>query len=81
MDEMTKSMGQPIKNIGESRKKPTKKVAEARLEPWSIIFCSIPHLVQKLRKKSDELFIIKNQNESGKYMHPLSRSEVTYRKC
>jgi hypothetical protein len=81
MDEMTNLMGKPIKNIGESRKKPTKKVAEARLEPWSIIFCSIPHLVQKLRKKKTGLFIIKNQNGSGKHMHPLPRSEVTYSKC
>jgi hypothetical protein len=78
---MTNPVGQPIKNIGESRKNPTKKVEEARLEPWSIIFCSIPHLVQKRREKSDGLFIIKNQNESGKHMHSLSRSEVTYRKC
>jgi hypothetical protein len=54
MDEMTNLMGQPIKNIGESRKKPTKKVAGARLEPWSIIFCSITHLVQKLREKSED---------------------------
>jgi hypothetical protein len=81
MDEMTNLMGQPIKNIGESREKPTKKVAGARLEPWSIIFCSITHLVQKLREKSDGLFIIKNQNESGRHMHPLPRSEVTCRKC
>jgi hypothetical protein len=69
------------KTLANPGKKPTKKVAEARLEPWSIIFCSIPHLVQKLRKKSDGLLIIKNQNESGKHMYPLSRSEVTYRKC
>jgi hypothetical protein len=32
MDKMTNLVGQPFKNIGESRKKPTKKVAAARLE-------------------------------------------------
>jgi hypothetical protein len=38
-------------------------VEEARLEPWSIIFCSIPHLVQKRREKSDGLFVIDVQNK------------------
>jgi hypothetical protein len=64
------------------QEKPNEKnAAEARLEPWSIIFCSTPHLVHKRREKSDGLFILKNQNASGNQMHSLSRSEVTYRKC
>jgi hypothetical protein len=63
MDEIMNFVGQPIKIIGESRKSQRKKVAEARLEPWSIIFCSIPHLVQKRREKADGHFLLDDQNK------------------
>jgi hypothetical protein len=59
MNKMTNLVGQPIKRIGEFQEKTNKKkVAAARLEPWPIIFCSIPQLVRKWRGKSDGLCII-----------------------
>jgi hypothetical protein len=53
MDKMTNLVGQPIKRIGEFQgKTKNKKVAAARLEPWPIIFCSIPHLFESGGEKA-----------------------------